>query len=210
MTSAFSLKGSKPCHIRFRLVTAFNFPRINAHLTICYCWCWHGNSWSDERSSINMPNMPSKHGRHQKFHELLVKNVNSTFGSKSWRYPWKELLGDEAPALWHLVGHPPQVTHFNKNWGIKCQSHDRRCSLFHDGKANSLRKGSQPNNCWSPMFQQDHHVIHKRIAGTSSMRQSKISSHLKVPSSLGNGLMNEIHCPPAAKYLFIATRWNKL
>ena len=117
-------------------------------------------------------NMPSKHGRHQKFHELLVKNVNSTFGSKSWRYPWKELLGDEAPALWHLVGHPPQVTHFNKNWGIKCQSHDRRCSLFHDGKANSLRKGSQPS--W-PMFQQDHHVIHKRIAGTSSRRPSKIS-----------------------------------
>ena len=36
MTNAISLKGSRPCHIRFRLVTAFNFPRINAHLT-CNC-----------------------------------------------------------------------------------------------------------------------------------------------------------------------------
>jgi len=50
-----------------------------------------------------------------KSHELLVKTVNSTFGSNSWRYPRQELHKDEAPALWHLVGHPPQVTHFNKN-----------------------------------------------------------------------------------------------
>ena len=50
-----------------------------------------------------------------KSHELLVKTVNSTFGSNSWRYPRQELLRDEAPALWHRVGHPPQVTHFNKN-----------------------------------------------------------------------------------------------
>ena len=26
----------------------------------------------------------------------------------------KQLLGDEAPALWHLVGHPPQATHLDR------------------------------------------------------------------------------------------------
>ena len=141
--------------------------------------------------------MPGKHGRHQKFHELLVKNVNSTFGSKSWRYPWKELLGGEAPALWHPVGHPPQVTRFNKNWGIKCQSHDRRCSLFHDGKANSLRKRNQPS--W-PMFQQDHHVIHNRIAGTPEW--PTLVSHV-IGSFVGHS-PNDMLCPPAA------AKWNKL
>ena len=46
-----------------------------------------------------------------------LKCVNSGVDSRIILSPGQELHGVDAPALWHLVGHSPQVTHFDTNFG---------------------------------------------------------------------------------------------
>ena len=57
-----------------------------------------------------------------------------------WRYPGQELHGGDAPALWHLVGHPPQVTHFNKNLRHQVPKSWKKMFHFISYAANPINK----------------------------------------------------------------------
>ena len=47
---------------------------------------------------------------------LLRRITNSKPHFSSRVMVSRQLLGDEAPALWHLVGHPPQATHLDSTF----------------------------------------------------------------------------------------------
>ena len=81
----------------------------------------------------------------------ILKCANSGVGFWIILAPRQELHGVDAPALWHLVGHPPQDTHLDKNY-CTCVPWTVPFFLMRNQQLEKGRKTTQ--TC----FNNNHHV----------------------------------------------------